>query len=346
MEQSVGELGEFGLIGKIGDFLSAVQGKVPGVSLGIGDDCAVFDPPAGQELLITCDSLVEGRHYLRSLITPYELGRRAMVQNISDIGAMGGMPLYAMVSLGLKNDTRVSRVEELYKGFVSELSPLGALIIGGNITSVSDEPFIDITVVGGVARGRAVTRSGSRPGDAIIVTGFPGEAAAGLRLLKENLIADPVFESLAGAYLRPSHRAREGAVVAEKGYATAMIDTSDGLSADLGHICKSSGVGARLDARRFPVRNALREAAGLLACDLLDLILGASDDYELVITCNPEHTEDVRALVSGVCDVPAVEIGRVTREAGRIVLEDVEGERALQIEGWDHFRVNSPSTIR
>ena len=341
MTKSAAELGEFGLIAMLQNRLAS-QRDNPAVRLGIGDDCAVFAPPAGHELLITCDSLVEGRHYLPSLISSYDLGRRAMVQNISDIGAMGGLPLYALVSLGLKGDTQVSLVVEMYQGFVSQLSPLGASIIGGNITSVAVEPFIDITVVGAVPQGGAVSRAGARPGDAILVSGFPGESGAGLRVLTENRSTGSVFRELVDADLRPEHRAREGMAVAELGYATAMIDTSDGLAADIGHICSAGGVGARLEARRLPVRRALQEAARLLACEPLDFILGASDDYELVITCPPDRAEDVKAALSGVSGVPAAVIGTITDDPGRIVLVTDSGERVVRVSGWDHFRVNDP----
>ena len=138
-----------------------------GVTTGIGDDAASFLPRAGYELLVTCDSMVEGRHYLPAFTGSFDIGRRAMTLNISDIGAMGGDPLYALVSLGLPADTLVNDVEELYRGFLYELNPFGASIIGGNLTGSGNGMFIDITLIGEVEQGKAVRRSGARPGDAV-----------------------------------------------------------------------------------------------------------------------------------------------------------------------------------
>jgi thiamine-monophosphate kinase len=338
MSENIGEIGEFSLIAKIRDWLEDAGGSMP-AGPEVGDDCAVFLPPAGHELLLTCDSLVEGRHYLPSLIGYCDLGRRAMVQNISDIGAMGGLPLHALVSLGLRPETEVRDIEELYRGFFAELSPLGASIVGGNITSVGTGQFIDITVVGSVPRGRAVYRRGARPGDSILVTGFPGEAGAALRLFQADRWNDAVVRQLSDSYLRPVHRALEGRAVADGGYATAMIDTSDGMAADLGHICFESGVGARLEAAKLPVRMGLQRTAELLGCEPAELVLGTSDDYELLITCPPERAKDVRDTVSAAAGVSVAEIGTVTEKKGSIVLVTDSEERIIKTAGWDHFRL-------
>ena len=132
--------------------------------MGIGDDTASFLPRPGYELLVTCDSLVEGRHYLPGHISPLDLGRRAMTVNISDIGAMGGRPLYALISLGLKADSLIRDVEEIYRGFLLELNPFGASIIGGNLTQSGNGIFIDITLIGEVEQGKGLRRSGARAG--------------------------------------------------------------------------------------------------------------------------------------------------------------------------------------
>jgi thiamine-monophosphate kinase len=338
MGKRVGEIGEFGLIAKIREWLSAAREASRTAGPEVGDDCAVFMPPYGHDMLITCDSLVEGRHYLPLLIRPYDLGRRAMVQNISDIGAMGGLPLYALISLGLRPDTDVSDMEDLYRGFISELSPLDALIIGGNITSVGSSPFIDITVVGSVPQGRAVTRRGATPGDSILLTGFPGEAGAGLGLFHANHWGGEGTEALKDSYLRPDHRALEGRAVADQGYASAMIDTSDGMAADLGHLCSESRVGARIYAENLPMRPCLRRAAEILNHDPVDLVLGSSDDYELLITCPPHHAGEVGDTVSAVSGVPVAEIGEITGEEGSIVLVTDSEEHIIEPAGWDHFR--------
>jgi len=307
------------------------------VSLGIGDDTASFKARSGHEVLVTCDCVVEGRHFLSRHISATNLGRRSMMLNISDIGAMGGHPLYALISLGLKNETLIKDIEDMYRGFLSELNPFGASIIGGNLTKSGDGIFIDITLIGEVEEGRAVRRSGARPGDAILVTGYPGHSAAGLQLLLQSLAAED--HPLVRAYNNPSHRAREGRAVALTGCATAMIDTSDGFLGDLGHICEESKVGALLVQEKFPVSDELREAANILKRASHEIFLRDSDDYQLIITCRPKDVERVRSAIALTYEGPVTEVGQVSapEEGLRVLLAD-GSEQTLSAKGWDHFR--------
>jgi thiamine-monophosphate kinase len=337
--ETVGQIGEFGLIRRIRNLLAKEGAKPPGVTLGIGDDTASFLPREGYELLVTCDSMVEGRHYLPEHIGPFDLGRRSMAANISDIGAMGGCPLYGLVSLGLKSDTELAYVEEMYRGFIAELNPLGACIIGGNLTTSGNGLFIDITLMGEVEVGKGVHRSTAKPGDVILVTGHPGESGAGLRILKltrskPELKTHPLIK----AYLGHSHRAREGAAVGRTGYATAMIDTSDGFLGDLGHICDESGVGALLFAAKFPLSETLKSAAEILAEDPLELFMADSDDYELIITCSRNHVAQIRSAITSLFPGPVSEVGTITeREKGIRMVATGGSERRIRAAGWDHF---------
>jgi len=346
MPERVGDIGEFGLIRRISDLLNKEGIRSERVTLGIGDDTASFLPRPGYEILVTCDCMVEGRHYLPKYIRPYDLGRRAMALNISDIGAMGGRPLYALISLGLKAEILVRDIEELYRGLLAELNPFGASIIGGNLTQSGNGIFIDITLIGEVERGRALRRSGAKPGDAILVTGYPGQAAAGLQLLlhapgEPKLLAHPLVQ----IYNTPSHRAELGEAIAKAGCATAMIDTSDGFLGDLGHICEESGVGAELFQEKLPVSEDLRGAAHVLQRDPYEFILGDSDDYELVITCQPQNVALLRSTVTRCCPVPLTEVGRITAVAREMILVLPDGEkRPVKPASWDHFRSTKDST--
>jgi thiamine-monophosphate kinase len=341
MPERVSDIGEFGLIRRIRDLLNREGMRSERLTLGIGDDTASFLPRPGYELLVTCDCMVEGRHYLPKHISPLNLGRRAMALNISDIGAMGGRPLYALISLGLKADTLVQDIEEVYRGFLAELNPFGAAIIGGNLTQSGNGMFIDITLIGEVEQGRGVRRSGARPGDVILVTGYPGQAAAGLNLLlhapdEAKLLKHPLVK----IYNTPSHRARLGEAIAQGGWATAMIDISDGFLGDLGHICEESGVGAELFQEKLPISEELREAALMLQRTPYDFILGDSDDYELVITCRPKDVAPLRVISERCCPVPLTEVGRVTDTAREMTLIFPNGERrAVKPSSWDHFRL-------
>ena len=339
MSQTLSDIGEFGLIDRIHALLEKEGLRTPGLTLGIGDDTASFRPRKGYEVLITCDAVVEGRHYLPGHISPLDLGRRAMALNISDIGAMGGRPLYALASLGLKSETPVADVEAIYRGFIAELNPFEASVIGGNVTKTEHAMFIDITLIGEVEQGKMTRRSGARAGDAILVTGYPGESAAGLHLLLNALPGEDLSKNyLVQAYNTPSHRVREGEAIARSGYATAMIDTSDGFLGDLGHICEESGVGAILVLEKLPISEALRGAVAQLGKDPFDLFLHESDDYELIITCPIEHTDGICAAIHSVSEVVVTEVGQITEISDGMKLVMPDGSKhAVTPAGWDHF---------
>ena len=339
MPKTLEEIGEFGLIHRIQELLKKEGVKTPGVTLGIGDDTASILPRPGYELLVTCDCLIDGQHFLSDRITPLDLGRRAMVVNISDIGAMGGQPLYALISLGLKTDMPVENVENMYRGFAMELNPFGASIIGGNITKTGDAVFIDITLLGEVKRGKLMLRSTAKAGDTILVTGYPGQAAAGLKfLLRSESSKDLGEHPLVRTYNTPSHRAREGQAIARSGQATAMIDTSDGFLGDLGHICQDSGVGAELIQEKLPISEDLRQAALELKLDPYELFLQDSDDYELIITSSPKNVAKLRSAIASVSEVPVTQVGKITDSVGdiRLILPDGTRQR-ITPTGWDHF---------
>jgi thiamine-monophosphate kinase len=283
--------------------------------------------------------MVEGRHYLPDHINPLDLGRRGMALNISDIGAMGGQPLYALVSLGLRVNTLAADVEAMYRGFLVELNPFGASIIGGNLTRSGDCMFIDITLIGEGEKGKIVRRSTAKAGDKILITGYPGQAAAGLQLLMHAQSLDSLRDHpLVRAYNTPSHRAQEGQAIARSGFATAMIDTSDGFLGDLGHICQESGVGATLIQEKLPISYDLRQAALQLGQDPYDLVLQESDDYELIITCSPDQVDQIRSTVVELGNVSITEVGRITDACGGIKLKLPNGtQRTITPDGWDHF---------
>jgi len=339
MVQTLADIGEFGLIRRIHELIDQEGVKAPGVTLGIGDDCAAFLPDKGYEILVTCDCMVEGRHYLSGHITPFDLGRRAMVMNISDVGAMGGIPLYALVSLGLKKDTPVNDIENMYRGFIHELNPLGAAVIGGNITGSDYTSFINITLTGKVEKERMMRRSGARAGDVILVTGYPGQAAAGIKKLLDNHPGDDLSKDpLVMAYNLPAHRAREGRAVALSGFATAMIDISDGLIGDLSHICEESGVGADIIRNNLPFSRHMRNLISPQGWDIYEMIIGDSDDYELIITCGPENTDNIKAVIAEISDVPVTEIGNITAPVGIKIITPDGVRHPVKPIGWDHFK--------
>lgn len=336
MPDTLASLGEFGLIARLEALLAREGVAAPGVVLGLGDDTAILHPQPGQETLITCDCLVAGRHFLPGVITPHELGRRAMAVNLSDIAAMGGQPLQALVSLGLTAQSTLEEVEDIYRGFLAELNPHGAAVVGGNITRTDGPAFIDVTLLGQAPAGRALRRSGGKAGDAILVTGWPGQAAAGLRQLRQDPgQTDP---ELRRAYLTPSPRLAMGRAAMRSGLASAMLDISDGLLGDLNHICQQSRTGALIQAASLPVSPALARAAAAWGQAPLDLVLGDSDDYELIITCPPGNLPGLKAALAAAGQAPVWEVGRLTPPGQGLELAlPGGGRRPLRPRGWDHL---------
>lgn len=335
MDEKVAEIGEFGLIDRLHKVLAREGRQPPGLSLGIGDDAALLHALPGCQWALTCDVLLEGRHYLPEYLSAFQLGRRAMAVNLSDIAAMGGQPRYALVALGLREDTPVREVEDWYRGFAAALNPWDAAIVGGNLTRIEGSQFIAITLMGEVGAGQALRRSGAWPGQAILVTGYPGQAAAGLRLLQHRGLED---HPLVQAYLSPVPRVAEGRALAGTGLVSAAIDTSDGFLGDLGHLCAASGAGARLWEKQLPLSPALCAAAAEWGEDPVQWFLGPSDDYELIATCAPEQVEVVKVRLGEVSQVPVHQVGVLTDQPGCLELQGEDGALSrLHSRGWDHF---------
>ncbi len=338
MTLKVSDIGEFGLIERIHKIVEKAGNDSGMLVHGIGDDTAVFRAPeAGYEMLVTCDTMVEGRHYLKEYFTPREIGRRAMVMNISDIGAMGGTPLYALVTLGLTSSEPVDEIEGIYRGFIEELEPFGAVIIGGNISKIDGSPYIDITLIGEVNKNFKALRSGARPGDAVMVTGFPGRSAAGYWIVSNKVPEWEQYKALLDSYIRPRHRAREGHALAMSGKITSMIDVSDGLSGDLSHICEKSAVGAEIREEMLPTCKVLEGISGLSKKRKEDFILGSSDDYELLFTCSPQNIGHVSSILFDF-NCPVTRIGEIVpSDQGMTVITTGGEKRPLLKKGYNHF---------
>lgn len=337
MGPTVGETGEFGLIEII---KRIIPWKGDGaLVVGIGDDTAAWRPTVGALTLATCDIQVEGRHFLRTSISPYQLGRRSAAINLSDIGAMGGQPRYALVSLALSKETEVAWVEELYRGLKDEMHRFGAGVIGGNLSAIAGPLVIDISLLGEVSPQALVRRSGGQPGDTVMVTGPLGASAAGLLALQRGLEqARPEVAEVVATHLTPAPRVREGTAIGRSGKATAMIDISDGLAGDLGHICESSGTGARLFAAKIPISPAARAVAAEAGADALMLALHGGEDFELAFTCHRQDAEALAALVRRETGTEPVEVGVLTAGTGITLVTANGREGRLTAGGWDHFK--------
>lgn len=315
---TVADLGEFGLIAAIHAVLPP---DPPGV-LGVGDDGAVLPVPDGR-VVATTDLLVEGRHFRRDWSAAADIGAKAAAQNLADVAAMGGQPTALLFGLAVPAELAADWVLEVTAGLASECSRAGAIIAGGDVTS-ADAVMLAITALGTLAGRAPVTRSGARPGDVVAISGPVGQSAAGLALLRAGLAADTSdsLRALIAAHRRPQPDYPAGPAAAQAG-ATAMIDVSDGLLADIGHIAEASGVRLDVRAAALPGTAALAEAAARLGTDWRQWALTGGEDHALA------------AAFPSVAHVPATwsVIGTVHEGAG-VTVDSRPYEGA---PGWDHF---------
>ncbi len=303
-----------------------LSGAGPEVRVGVGDDAAVLAPTGG-ELVITTDALVEDVHFVRGPAGARDLGHKAIVVNVSDIAAMGASPRAAVCALTFPPDVETGWVMELFGGMREACEEYALWLVGGDL-SRGREASIAVTVTGEVAPGKAVLRSGARPGDRVIVTGELGGSAAGLRL--RDLRTVPTAEQLAlvRRHLRPTARVGEGGVLARLGV-TAMMDVSDGLALDLSRLASASGVGACLSIDDVPVAHGAT----------IDDALGGGEDYELLATFSGAGAvEAARAELKEGFGVALTEIGRIVEGEALTAIHRDGAERPLEPTGWDHFR--------
>jgi thiamine-monophosphate kinase len=317
-----------------------LSGDSPGVRLGPGDDAALVDPGAHLGVL-TVDMLVEGVDFLRPGIAPRDLGYRAIAVNVSDVAAMGGSPRYALVALGLPEDLDVAWVVELAAGMREAAEEFALAIVGGDLSRAA-QVVLSVSLTGEVPSSGAVSRSGARPGDRIVVTGVLGAAAGALRLQRAparsvaRSMGAPWVRELVAALERPVPRVGEGRTLARAG-ATAMIDVSDGLTLDLSRLCRASGVGGELVLSHIPIAPALRELERVIPVEALQLALEGGEDFELVATMPPEVVKEAAAELEERYGTPLTDIGEI-REAPGLVARRADGtERPLTPRGWDHL---------
>ena len=239
------------------------------------------------------------------------------------------MPRAAIVSLAIGPQVAVEDLEEVYRGLCTRLLEHGARLVGGNVSGLADGLVIDITLLGEVEAGGAVRRDAAQPGDIVWVTGAPGSSAAGLGLLQAHGGARPIaFEAMIDAYLLPAARPREGRALGASGSVSAMIDLSDGLIGDLTHMVEARPIGILLREEALPIGDALCAAAAAIGRTPISLLLGASDDYELIFSTRPEMAEQAMQALRSVSDVAAWPIGEVIAGApGQVLIEDRSGRR-------------------
>jgi thiamine-monophosphate kinase len=329
------ELGEFGLIALLAEIVDKTRNPKDSswqrLVIGIGDDAAAWQVE-GTVQVATTDSLVQDTHFDLSIVTWEELGWKAIAVNLSDIAAMGGTPEYALVSLALPGELETDNVSSLYRGMVQIAGRYGVAIVGGNIAS-ADKAVINVTVLGSLESRSMLSRSAAVPGDQIAVTGYTGLSAAGLKMLRQNLKFDAETTQLfREAHLTPIPRVDEGQILLHRSV-KAAIDISDGLIADLRHICQASRVSARIDQNALPIHPALKAN---FKSDYLQLALAGGEDYELLFTTS--HMIMTRLRKTMPC--PVTVIGEITTgKPGQVEITGADGKIIpFEKSGWEHFK--------
>jgi len=283
------ELGEFGLI----DRIARQVHNAPSVVLGIGDDAAALLPAPGTVTLITSDMLLEGVHFDLNFCDPQSLGRKSLSVNLSDLAAMGATPRTFLLGIALPSTIPLEFLDGFMAGILEQAERFGTTLVGGDTCASLSGLVISITALGEQHPEKVLKRSGARPGDLVCLTGTVGDAAAGLVQLRRG--ARDGF--LVSRQLDPQPRVAAGVALADAGLASAMIDVSDGVLQDLGHICELSGVGARLELGQLPLSEEYRAAC---AADPYALALSGGEDYELLFCIAKENRGEVDALVQGL----------------------------------------------
>jgi thiamine-monophosphate kinase len=315
------------------------RGKKPigGLVIGPGDDAAVIRGGADRDLVMTTDGLVEGVHFRRDWLTGRELGWRLAAVNLSDVAAMGGRPLYALLSLVLPPDLGIDYVKAIERGAADHLHKFGAAIIGGNVSGSKRDLMCDLTLIGECRRSKAWRRQCRGGRDKIVVAGWLGSARAGLALLKRRP-ARPGYESLIRAYKKPVPRLDVADLLRNDPSIHGAIDVSDGLSTDLIQLCRAGGAGCEIELPALPVQPALRRYCLAEKKDSAEWALSGGDDYALILSVDGRRADTIAGRLEAGLNIPARVIGRFTRHPGRYGLLEAGGKRRrFKAGGWDHL---------
>lgn len=324
------------------DFIKRIQKQFPAspkIPLGIGDDTAAINVSSDQLTLLTTDTLIEKIHFNRAYSTFFQVGYKAISVNLSDIAAMGGRPRFFLISLGLPPDIQIDDLDALYRGIAKASREADIHLVGGNTAATQDHFFISITLVGEADPLKLIRRSGAFEGDHLYVTHTVGDASAGLALLNSGEDAG-TFSRLIHRHRCPKARVKEGMLLANQEIASAMIDISDGLTADLAHLMQQSQVGAELDLTKIPTSSALKRYAKKIRIDALDFALYGGEDYELLFSVPEKALQKLEQFIEED-RIQAVQIGRLVSTEKGLVGKNAKGEiKEISPKGHDHLQLH------
>lgn len=335
MTLTLRDIGEFGFIDRIAPFGLL---RHEGVIKGIGDDCAVISIGGEQHLLVTTDLFVEKVHFLMEWTTPEIVGAKVMTANISDIAACGGIPRDAFISIAIPEHLDLAWLDGFYRGMSHLAREFSVNLLGGDTTGSRSDLVVNIALTGLVPSSQVLFRHTAQPGDLIVITGPTGESAAGLEiLLKGENVPNISAHELIRAHLEPRAHVREGRILAASSACTAAIDVSDGLSSDLGHICRESSVAAVVYEERLPMSEGLRQAAASLGKDPMEWVLNGGEDYVLLAAMSRDRLSVVAEKFrdQGLHLFP---IGEFCEGSGMELMRADGSKSVLAPSGWDHFK--------
>ena len=329
------ELGEFGFIDRIS---LRYPTRHPSIIKGIGDDAAVISYSKDLLILLSTDQLIEGFHFRLGTTDGWELGWKSLAVNLSDIAAMGGIPVGFCLSLGIPTQKiSVEFLDDFYKGITTLGDKVGVELLGGDTSESGERLTISVSLLGKASRGKVIYRGGGKDGDELYVTGWLGDAALGFKLLEQG-VNQKGMENLLKRHLCPNPRTREGRLLGEREIPNAMIDISDGLLSDLNHIVSRSGIGAEVELPLLPLSSEFRSWAPVYEAEPLSLALGGGEDYELLFTVSPQKIEEVDQLRKEL-SIPITRVGRLCRDIKGIVLKDEKRRiRETKPLGYEHFK--------
>lgn len=329
------DLGEVELIKRIAQW---VKTKDKDVILSIGDDAAVLSLSQDKHSIVTVDTLIEDIHFTTQTISPFDLGYKAIVVNVSDVAAMAGLPRFALICLGIPQGTEVGYVEEVYRGINQASKDYDLTVIGGDTTK-SNQLTLAITIIGQVEPELLRRRGDARVGERIYVTGELGGSKAGLELiLKADAAIDETSSSaLKKAHYRPQARVLEARIASRNG-AKALEDISDGLASEIFHICEQSQVGAKIVSEQIPLAAGVREVAELYKEDALDYAFFGGEDYELVFTALRDRGEEIRDKIVTETGTKVTDVGEIVSSSNGVVIESSGETNPLTQKGYEHFK--------
>ncbi len=329
------EIGEFGFIERFKPWFNKL---VPGNTAGIGDDCSVIPVNDTEDWVITTDLLTEGVHFLQEAITPWQLGYKALAVNLSDIAAMGAMPVGSFLSIAIPGEVTVEYLDDFMKGYLELSQKYNTPLLGGDTTKSLKHLAVNVCVVGKCSKGQAKMRNRAKENDVVCVTGYLGDSAGGLQVLLNHLIMTSDHNYLKMKHHLPEPRLDEGQYLAAMPGVHAMMDISDGIASDLTHILKTSDKSAEIDINRLPVSDVLRRVAKQQEWSHEDLAIAGGEDYELLCTIAPEHLQTTCDGFLSRFGKPLVPVGTI--ETGSPSIQWLKNGTKITLDktGFNHFQ--------